>query len=1010
LLILCAASAAQAQGDPLAGEDELAPEGEAPAEGEAPSEGEVPPEGQAPAEGEVAAEGQAGFEAGVAAEGEVGAEGEVAAEGAVPGAVEPEPPATPPVDDPEEIIVTGSRVKRSSYAQPSAIAVVDRKQLSMSGANNMADVVRNMNINTGSETNTDVSGATGTAQFNLRGLGLNSTLVLLNGRRLTQSGALATDGSNFVDINTIPISAIERIEILKGGASAIYGSDAVAGVVNIITRRKFDGFEAQVGGQVTDDFDHGEWDVGLLGGAQSDRTRVMGTIGYFKREPLEAEDRDFTLNGRNISTSGWPSVFAWRPVDPMAMTPGTLRAWADFHRDAACGVEPNSRPATGPPPVAPGAPVDDPATPNVIENGTPQCIFDFNEYFNLMMDEERITGLSTVEHDLSDHTYLFFDFGFARNRALRTLSPSFALAQAQIVPTTHQYIPDGVSPNTDPMGMPRDIITTPARWIGRIHGGDFPPYEQFYSSDTFHAATGIAGDFGGLTDSLFGDWEWQIAGTWSRNNYRTGLPDTLRGPLQTALNSCNPMTNPAECWNPFSSGPPNSAMLDERVTGELKGNIEVELTTVGADIGGPIVELPGGDLAIALGVQTRREAVVTDNDHDSNIRAFNFLLGSPDWQADRRVLAGYGELSVPFMDGFELQAAGRAEHFDDIKQTSFNPMAGISWTPATTFMGAQASQASKVRIRGTYASSFRAPSLLQTQGTQTTLTELFDWNPVMGVATQAMASLYRGVTAVGNPNLDPEKANAITAGLEWQPINALFLSGDFWVYNYEDLVFKEDAQRKIAEDALTRSDPQVIRDPATGQVDRVEVDFINASSINTYGIDGEIKFASDFGGTAGTFGAAVSGTYMLAYKIPLDAVPTALRMNPNSNCSGDECNVAGLRNFTNFARSLPKLRATIPISWTMDGHTAAVIGNYIGSYKDDASTAPPFRDVESWLTFDLQYSLRIEETEHFATTIKIGVINLLDQDPPELLAGLGYDVMLHDPRGRMLYARLIQEF
>jgi iron complex outermembrane recepter protein len=623
------------------------------------------------------------------------------------------------------------------------------------------------------------------------------------------------------------------------------------------------------------------------------------------------------------------------------------------------------------------------------------------------MDEERFAGMTTVEHDLSDHTYLFFDAGFARNRALRRLSPSFALAQVTVVPSTHQYIPEA------------GVITTPARWIGRPHGGAFPPYEQFYQSDTFHAAGGIAGDFGGLSDDLFGDWEWQLAGTWSRNDFRFGLPDDLRNPLQTAVNSCNPMSNPADCWNPFSSGPPNSASLDQRVTGELRSNTEVELTTVGADIGGPIFELPGGDMAIAVGVQTRREAARVDSDHSSNLRAYSFLLGGPDWQAERRVLAGYGELSLPLAQGLELQAAGRAEHFDDISATSVNPMAGISWTPASTFMGNDAPLASKVRLRGTFATSFRAPSLLQTQGAQTTLNELFDYrfDEATGRPVSAPASLYRGVTATGNPNLDPEKSKAITAGLEWTPIEPLFVSGDFWIYNYEDLVFKEDAQGKIIADARLMNDPGVVRDPLSGNADRVDVTFVNASSVDTYGIDGEIRFASDFDATAGTFTAGVSATYMIAYNIPDDQFPDALESSPDSGCSGGECNIAGLRNFTNFARSLPKLRATVPITWTMDGHTAALIGNYIGSYKDDAvqlaagqTMAPAFKDVDSWLTLDLQYSFRVQETEFWATTFKVGVTNLLDADPPALDAGLGYDVMIHDPRGRMIYGRLIQEF
>jgi outer membrane receptor protein involved in Fe transport len=140
--------------------------------------------------------------------------------------------------------------------------------------------------------------------------------------------------------------------------------------------------------------------------------------------------------------------------------------------------------------------------------------------------------------------------------------------------------------------------------------------------------------------------------------------------------------------------------------------------------------------------------------------------------------------------------------------------------------------------------------------------------------------------------------------------------------------------------------------------------------------------------------------------------------------------VAGLLNTSNFARAMPRLRATIPIGWNMDGHTVTVIGNFIGSYNDDFDSDPAapvrvdpmnpmsaiadwneeYRPIDSWITFDLQYALKIEETEHLATTIKVGVINLLDSDPPPVNIGYGYDFTTHDPRGRLLYARLTQEF
>jgi len=990
--------------------DDGAPDGEAGPAGE----GEASPED----------EGQEGE--GAAAEGEVGADASLSTGASLTAGADVEEAKKPAPETKEEMVVTGSRIRRSNFAQPSAVQVVDRKQLSQSGAQTMTDVVRTMNINSGSDLNANVNSASpGSAQFNLRGLGVGSTLVLLNGRRLTTVGTGSEDGSSFVDINNIPLAVIERVEVLKGGASAIYGSDAVAGVVNIITRKHMNGFEASAGAQTTDDFDHHEWDVSLLGGAESERTRIMGGASYFKRSPLMAKDRDFTDNQRNVSTLGWPSVFL--QLDPKTGGPlttmvptrdpktgadtGMMRTVGLSYQDPGCGMVPLSAKTTD------------------FNPALNFCTFNFNPYFMLMVNEERANFYTTIEHDITDHTTAFVELGYARSRANRTLSPAYPLLQPIIVPQDHAYNPTG----------------TPLRWYGRIAGGNAPGYNYDYDSDTINTVAGVGGDFGGIADGG-DDYEWELAGTWSGNRYQVFAQDALTANLQAALNSCGPGDDPAGCWNPFSFGPPNSQALIDKVNGELRTKTDVTLTTIGLDFTGPLFELPGGDLSFAVGGQMRKETAEADGDHDSNQEAYVFLVGGPDWQAKRQILAGYGELLMPFFQGFELQAAGRFESYDDAGQ-SFNPMLGISWTPATTFMGADASQVSKVRLRGTYATSFKAPSLLQGQGALTALQEIFAYNEVMGAPTRAARSAYTAVRTFGNPDLKAQQSTAITAGFEWIPTKSLLLEADYWNYDYTDIIVREDAQQKIAADFMNHSNPDVRYDAVSGAPQRINVRFINAESVMTHGIDGGITFKTDFDAEAGVWSFGASGSYVLAYEIPQSSVAPTLWNESIAGCSapthptGDlvnnpvpksaTCDVAGLLNTSNFARALPRLRATIPIGWSMDGHTVTVIGNFIGSYTDDFDSNPlapvtmtdpttmvttvvtsneEYRAIDAWLTLDLQYQLKIEETEDLSTTLKVGVINLLDSDPPAVNIGYGYDFTTHDPRGRMLYARLTQEF
>ena len=1046
LLPWSSASRVFAQGAPAEGPlDDLGDEGPADEPSATPpaDTGAAGAPAEGPAEGPMdqgAAEGpldQGAATPGTAAEGEAGAEGGVSLSAST--TAPPPPPPAAASGAGEELVVTGSRIKRTSFATPSAVEVVDRKQLAATGAQRMGDVVKNMDINSGSEFNTDVStAAAGTANFNLRGLGLSSTLVLLNGRRLVQTATASTDGSNFVDINTIPVSAIERIEILKGGASAIYGSDAVAGVVNIITRKKMNGFEAQIGGQTTDNFDQREWDAALTGGASTERTRMVGTVTYFNRSPLDAEDRDFTKNGRNTSALGWPSAFV--KLNPMGFTPvtrPTLDASGNTMPMLNADGTPKLDPMTGMPLVVretdtfvdPGcgkvplsAPINGGANP-----ATDLCSFNFNSYYKLVAEEHRVNTYGSVEHDISDHTTIYFEAAYARGRTKRTLSPSFPILQTILIPADHRDNPFPPMPGPDGMaGTADDVPGTPLSWQGRVLGGNSPPTPQFFDSDTLHTAAGIKGDLGGVASgvSMLEDWEWELSGTWGMNRFEFGLQDILTDGLRAAVSSanCGPMSmNPAACLNPFTTGTPTDPALLKKLNGELRYKGDTELTTVGADINGPIVTLPGGDLSLAAGAQMRNESLMVDADHDSNQFAYIFLIGGPDYQADRRILAGYGELSLPFFSGFELQAAARVENYEDAG-SSMNPMFGLSWIPAKTFMGDTAPQVSKVRLHGTYATTFRAPSLLQTGGAQTELREIYNFTPDMatGAPTQAARASYAAVRTLGNPNLDPEKATAITAGLEWGPVTGMLLSADYWRYNYDGIVVKEDAQKIVADsyqcNAMSNPgacDARVTRS-AAGVPTQIKVEFVNKNSVVTHGVDFGLNYASDFGGTAGTFNFGATGSYVLSYEIDDTEVAKAVKDADVIKCSGGSCDVAGNRNFVNFARPIPRLRATVPLGWNYDMHGATVMLHYISSYQDDFNSAAAgkpadYATIDAWLAVDLQYAITIPEGDAASTKIAIGVQNLLDADPPKVSVGLGYDVFTHDPRGRILYARLTQQ-
>jgi iron complex outermembrane recepter protein len=286
-----------------------------------------------------------------------------------------------------------------------------------------------------------------------------------------------------------------------------------------------------------------------------------------------------------------------------------------------------------------------------------------------------------------------------------------------------------------------------------------------------------------------------------------------------------------------------------------------------------------------------------------------------------------------------------------------------------------------------------------------------------GQPVPAAGTAFAAVRTLGNPGLKPQTSNAISAGLEWGPVKGLLLSSDYWRFDYTDIIVKEKGQNIVDNDFKFASmpataNPNVQRSAATGAPTQITAHFVNASSVNTQGIDVGLNYHTDFGANAGTYGAGATGSYVLTYDIPIDQVGPVLSKSPDVSCSGGKCNVAGLRNFTTFARPIPQLRATFPVTWAMDAHSAAIIVHFIGGYKDDENPdlmTAALPAISPWVSFDLQYSFRLHETGALATTFKVGVLNVLDAKPPTVATGLGYDVLTHDPRGRMIYGRLIQE-
>ncbi|HMI90574.1 MAG TPA: TonB-dependent receptor, partial [Polyangiales bacterium] len=893
------------------------PEPEGPAEGpidegplgeadEGPVEAAPDPSAE-PSEPAPAPEAEAGAAAGV--EGEAGGEvgGEIGGDVSAP-VVEEAPPVAPPsASQDEEIVVTGSRIKRSTAFSSSApVDVIDRKQLEYSGATNLADVVQHLSA-TGANGFRGQGAGAGAVGVNLRGLGFQATLVLVNGRRMSPSGAGVTFA--FSDLGVIPLSAVERIEVLKGGGSAIYGSDAVAGVVNIITRKNFDGVRLEADGQTTEEFDQREGTVSAAFGANSERGRVMTSVSYFRSNELTADERDFS-KGKYVSTQGNPASFV--------LGTGTVV-------DPACTTVRGSF-------VVPGA-------------SGPLCGWDYRQYTSFLGGAERAAAFASAEYDVTNHTTLFAELNVSRLRGYAVTSPSFGF------PPPFPTIPADHVDN--PFGSQVSFIGRP---IGTGH------VNNTADDDTLRVVAGIKGDLeGAAADTLLESWEWELYTMMGVSRYRGLVHDNLRDSFQLALNSCSDPADLSRCFNPFYSsldgtGTPNSDKVIESFASAQETLTEHALQTYNAGISGSLFELPGGELGLALGGEVRNEFRWTEVDHDGNLNRYGFLLGNSDARADRKVYSGYLELRWPFYDGIEVQTAGRVEHYTSIGKSALSPSAGITITPGE-IAGRDNVPAGfrRLQLRGQITKAFRSPTLYQE----------FPGRATLPVALQIPGSplpVFTPVVISGNPDLDPESALVFSAGVMWQVVDELSFLAEYWNYDYTKRIIADSGQQIINSWAAGgMTDPRVVVD-AAGRVIRVEGSQKNAvGSVATHGLDFGLNIAltgATFGGGKDDFGTISfggNGNYTLGYTIPraesgarlLAAIPAqngnpavpAMALPP-ADCDGSKpsssCEISGKRNATTIGAqtptgggALPKLRVNFPLTWSYSGHTAAFMTHYI---------------------------------------------------------------------------------
>ena len=824
----------------------------------------------------------------------------------------------------DEITVTGSFIKKKNQAdQVSPISLYDKNDLDNIAAFNPVDLVNTLTVNAGAQNNADgfnQSNSIGTTNINLRGLGVSSTLVLLNGRRQTQSASATLNGDQFVDLNSlVPAIAIDRVEVLKDGATSLYGSDAVAGVVNFLTRDKFTGFELDSNYISTTEDAQDDLQASALWGGEWGGTNAIVAFSYFNRSDLSASQRKSEFNLRDASSIfGQPGTFL-----PLAGPSAFTRV-----PDPSCATVAASDPSVlG---VIPAGPIA----------GT--CQFDFGDFFTLVAAEKRYQGFVKVTHDF-DSFKLALDGGFAVNNIQAKATPSQPILFPPVIPPTN----------------PGNFLGVPALFFGRVLGAGAPAHTNRYDSNTWRFSAVASGDLGAT-------WSWEAGFVRARNTYNTLRGDTKIDRFMAAISGMGGPAND-KFFNPLFGAANDPAVIND-IIGNFSSNARANLLTFDGHATGDLFTLPAGPVSVALGVQYRKNKLSYDYGNDVNSGNLFFNRQSSDFNGDLDVFAVFGETSIPLFKGFEISAAVRYEDFGS-GVNSTDPKIGFLYRPTEY-----------ISFRGTYGTSFRAPSIFQLNGVSSVPARIFD------PATGGFATISQSTAGDPANPVIPQDSNTYNVGFTFSPVDTGFsLSLDYWRFEFSNFITPENATALVAADPFG---PQVTRDPSSGSLLAVTTFFRNAGSLNTDGFDIGAKYNLD-DTPIGEFVATIDVTRVISYDL-------------NDPVAGP-INGLGKRNFTNFGVPSQKWKGNVGLGWRYGAHSANVFIRYIGTYRDENNGNAKINDNT---VVDLQYNLDIASwiTDSVQkAVITVGAKNVFDQQPPDVVSRTGFDSLTHSPLGRQVY-------
>ena len=959
----------------------------------------------------------------------------------------------------EVVIVTGSYIRGTAEDAALPVDVISSDDLEKQGAPSTLELLKGLSVSNGVLGDTNqfdarAQGSEGSGSVNLRGFGPERTLVLLNGRRMATNPFVA--GS--IDTNIIPTSAIGRVEVLKDGAAATYGSDAIAGVVNFITKDRFEGLDIGVDYKAIEESD-GDYGVSASYGWNGERSNVLLSAGYQHRSELMVRDRDWaTPEYLESPQSGWSA--SGNPSTILSL--GATGALTGVFRDPGCAA------VGGFQGFVPGA------TPTAAP--TPVCNWQYTPFDALTEEEDRYQVFGSFDLDISDSTELHLEGLYAETDIpIYRTSPSYAglqtpgaisaggtspVAGRYFVPPTNPGLVDFAAQNPGIPSTAGGVFIAANRPFALggnpLFGYDSSEGPRHY--EAFRVSAGLNGELGSGVG-------WDVAVTYGEEKANREGRDTMVNRYQLALRglggaNCNVAANTPGLNNCFWLNPFASAIPANALTGQTLGGPPVDpslrnenlalidwmfpvvateqtqkLMVVDAVVNGELgFKLGGGEVGWALGAQYRESGFKSWYSDLNNLEvtpcvnsvstgivgpsactpsqlaaapsAMVFLGGGFNRDLEQDIYAAFGELSLPITETFQAQLAARYEDYGGETGSTFDPKLSLRWQLADA-----------LALRGSVGTTFRGPPEVRLDpGTVTTL--------------ESIAGTFRAIRTAGNPSLEPEEAFTFNVGAI---VSAGGFQGslDYWNFDFDNPIVREPVGG-IVTDVFSPTDGSAPCTSAltarfdfggnpcsTANITRLDIKWYNGPGVKTSGLDLNVDYLwQDVMG--GDIEVGLGATYVLEYKVD-GAVVGGEAVSPAFDA-------AGQLNYQTTAYPLPELKGSVYLQYSTGPHNLRWVTNYIDGYTDQrtdiflpgpaTNTGGPTyvaanniailngKNIDNFVTHDLHY--RVELPWEMALTASVD--NLTDEDPPFVRLDLAYDPFTASAFGRVYKVSMRKRF